>query len=377
MNRRRLLIGLLGLVVLIACSQGWRRWQLAHPDRSHTMTALTQDMRTYCVGRLLIDLPQHTTSKSRSSGARIGDLNLSVTTGVSREQFDQMVEKRWLEVQGLKGRGVRYLSIPAEHFEPIPGSAIFAYGFRKADGPDVNGVWGSNIFHDAEGYFWEHGTLFEIKQNLNGKDEIAKLLPRLRARALDEIPSQPGLCLNGAFISGFYDMQERENLLWAFKLPRNMGLVVKHNRVGRPQPSLLERNSEAEQEMAAFIARVLSQPGVEAGREVYRAAARSVQGLDGEEYSMGGAEKKSANSFTTNIAAEWEFPGQGLPIAVPNISLSLGSTYRTSQRPASLGAFPNHEDAPNGPTEAEFFEVWDAVINSVRIRPHALTPPPK
>jgi len=54
----------------------------------------------------------------------------------------------------------------------------------------------------------------------------------------------------------------------------------------------------------------------------------------------------------------------------------MGSTFRTSSKPLSLGAFPEAQDTPDGPTEAEFFEVWDAVVASVRFRPGALTLPP-
>ncbi len=342
------------------------------------MTILTQDMRTHCVGRLLIDLPQHTTWKSRSSGARIGNLNLSVTTGVSREQFDQMVKKRWLEVQAIKAdsSGTPYMK-QSERIDHSEHGLILAYAFEQIHVPDINGVWKDQVFHNAEGYFWDRGTLFEIKQKLNGKDDIAKLFPRLRARAPDEIPSQPGLCLNGAFISGFYDMQERENLIWPFQLPRNMGLVVKHNRVGRPQPSLLERELESRGAATAWLNAMLK-PGDVYEEHLFRRAQHQIGELIGDELVSGELEGRQEYGYDTSIGGVWEFSGQGAPSPVPQIELNLNArNFDTSYIPSPAGGFPKPEDAPNGPTEAEFFEVWDAVINSVRIRPNALTPPPK
>ena len=48
-------------LVLGVCAWGWKKVRLAYPDRTHPMTALTKNMRTHCVGRLLIDLPEGTT----------------------------------------------------------------------------------------------------------------------------------------------------------------------------------------------------------------------------------------------------------------------------------------------------------------------------
>ncbi|WP_181466085.1 hypothetical protein [Pseudomonas aeruginosa] len=65
----------------------------------------------------------------------------------------------------------------------------------------------------------------------------------------------------------------------------------------------------------------------------------------------------------------------GCPLVLGKI-IDLETTFKTATKPAELGDFPTHDEAPAYPTEAEFFELWDTILNSVRYRPGALTPPP-
>lgn len=117
------------------------------------------------------------------------------------------------------------------------------------------------------------------------------------------------------------------------------------------------------------------QPGAVAGQKEYRTGARTIRNLAGEEYVMGGTEGLNAQSFKTNIGGEWAYPGRGGTHAQPSIDLGMDTTFITARRPSSLGGFPDPEDAPGVLTEAEFFEVWDAVIASVRPRPIVLAQP--
>jgi hypothetical protein len=375
--RRHLLHAVFVFLALGACIYGWHQWRLTHPDRSYAMSELTQNMQTHCVGRLLIDLPAGTTWTPHASGAQLGDVTLSVTTGVSQREFLEQVERRWKEVEARQSNS-EDIKRPAERSSPLDNSAVFTYGFRHADGPDFYGVWRNDINYDAEGYFWRDGTLFKIKPQLNGTEEIAKLLPRLHARATDEIPKNPGICLSGAFVEGYYDLAdgEQEDVNWGFVLPRKLGVVVRHALVWTPGLPMLEKRRESDIEVAGLIARLLSEPGVVAGRKEYRAAKRVVGDLAGEEYVMAGTEGEGPHEFKTNAGGEWDFVGRGTPTPLPSINLAMDTTYLTSQKPSSLGDFPNAENVSGGPTEAEFFEIWDAIINSVRFRPGALTPPP-
>ncbi|WAB90555.1 T6SS immunity protein Tli4 family protein [Pseudomonas citronellolis] len=342
------------------------------------MTALTQNMRTHCVGRLLIDLPEDSTWGPNASGATIGGIKLAVETDMSHEQFKDYIEQRWQEIEAKKSSSKRYVQRPAERTSPLGDSAVFTYGFRRVEGPDVDGVYRNNIFHDAEGYYWNAGTLFKLGPALNGTQDIANLLPRLHARKPDETPLQPGLCLNGAFVSGYYDFNESEQVSWSFSLPRNIGITIRHTKVSAPATSLLQRELESRGEAEAYIAAFLK-PGDTFEEHLFRKAMRQVGELSGEELVAGSVENTGIDKYETFIGANWGFPGQGSPSLLPKIELNSGTPrFLTTYIPSPAGGFPRPEDTPDGPTEAEFFEVWDAVVGSIRFRPDALisSPPP-
>lgn len=355
-----------------------RNWVDTKYDRIYPMTELTQKMQTHCVGRLLIDLPEGTTWESNESSAQLGGyLGLSVTTGVTEVEYGSLVEVRWQEIQALKGSSTRFSDRPAQKASPLEHSAVFSYSFRENEGPDLDGVVRKEVFHDAEGYLWRDGTLFKLGPMLNGAEDITRWLPRLHARKNDEVPNKPGLCLNGSFVESYYDLSgPPEEVSWKFSLPRKLGLVIRHTKVWEPNQPMLERYREAESEYAGLVASELAKPGVVIGRKEYRAEKRSVGNLDGDEYVVGGTEGVSAQKFKTNVGGEWSFPGVVSPSPMPSINIDLGTTFQTTTRPAELGDFPSHDDAPGHPTEAEFFELWDTILNSIRYRPGALTPPP-
>lgn len=62
------------------------------------------------------------------------------------------------------------------------------------------------VFHEAEGYLWRDNTLFTFGRTLNAAEDILRWLPRLYTRKNNEIPDRPGLCLNGAFVESYYDL---------------------------------------------------------------------------------------------------------------------------------------------------------------------------
>ncbi|WP_269961905.1 T6SS immunity protein Tli4 family protein [Pseudomonas citronellolis] len=377
MTRKHILLSLIATAMLLgACAYGWRQWRLAHPDRSHEMTALTQNLRTHCVGRLLIDLPEGSTWKPDASGATIGGIKLAVETDISQEWFKDYIEQRWQEIEAKKSRSKRYVQRSAERTSPLTNSAVFTYGFRRVEGPDVDGVYRNNIFHDAEGYYWVDGTLFKLGPALNGQEKIAALLPRLYARKADEIPFSPGLCLNGGFVRGYYDLGESEEVSWGFSLPRNMGIAVRHTKVSTPATSLFQRERESRDEAAAYLSALLK-PEETFKEHLFRQATRQVGELRGEELIVGSVEDTGVDKYVTSIDGIWEYTGKGAPSFQPQIKLILDTpSFLTTYIPSPAGGFPKWEDTPDGPTEAEFFEVWDTVVASVRFRPGALTPPP-
>jgi len=340
------------------------------------MTELTKNMQTHCVGRLLIDLPQGSHWKNDASSARIDDLSIEVKTRVTYEEYVAHVEKRWGEIASM--RLDEDLNRPAERMTSEGGDQVFIYDFMRLNTPDIDGRWREWIAYDIESYAWRNGTFFKIGPGSRRKPEILAILPRLHARLDNEIPNRPGLCLSGAFIDGYYDLKngEREEASWGFKLPKKLGLVVRHTKVWSPQETLFERQRESEGEVLAYLA-ALIKPGDTYEQHVFRKAARSVRGLNGEEIVAGSVEDSGKQGYLSTVGGTWEYPGAGNESPAPAIEVSIDTPeVKTSYIPSPAGGFPKPADMPEGLTEAEFFEVYDAIINSIRPRPGAFAPPP-
>ncbi|HCT2497736.1 TPA: hypothetical protein OUI18_002356 [Pseudomonas aeruginosa] len=369
---------LLGIAIAVSF-YALRYWGDSKLHRNYPMTELTKKMQTHCVGRLLIDLPEGTEWEPTASGAHLdGYLAISVTTGVSEADYAILMEKRWAEIEAEEKKSTRLAPRSANKRNPLKNSAVFIYNYVWVEGPDLNGVMRKEVFHEAEGYLWRDNTLFTFGRTLNAAEDILRWLPRLYTRKNNEIPDRPGLCLNGAFVESYYDLNAPfESVSWGFRLPKELGLVVRHAKVWEPEQPMLERYREGEDEFTGLLAKDLAKPGVVAGRKEYRARKRNVGDLEGDERVVGGTEGRGNwKYFKTNIGGEWSFPGAGSPYPMPSVGIDLETTFKTATKPAELGDFPTHDEAPAYPTEAEFFELWDTILNSVRYRPGALTPPP-
>lgn len=358
----------------------WSQLKSNYPDRSYKVSKLTKNMHTQCVGRLLIDLPAGTTWAAQASDTQLANLKVSVTTGVSAEQYNELVEARWKEVQALKSDifGTAYLR-PSERISIPGGGVVFAYEFENIDGlAEDDKTVVKKLFHQAEGFLLRNETLFKITQSNNGKDIIPDLFPRLHARANDEFPTRPGLCLSGAFVDDYYDVLhgEEEEVSWRFSLPLNLNLIVRHSKVWQPAESLLQRDKSSLGEAISYMAFTPKSKDKYKQHE-FRRAERQVGDLKGEEGVSGATEGESKSGYKTSISGVWEFPGLIMPSPQPQVSVRLTTPeYSTISAPIPGGGFPATDDLSEGPDEEQFFEIWNAVIESVRFRPGALAPAP-
>lgn len=377
MQYRKSIRTLIALIALVACAWGWHYWRQTYSEPAYTMTSLTKDMKTLCIGRILMDVPSGTTWEPKASWARIGGASISSRTGVDRAQFEALVESRWRELQDLKTDSGEIPLRVAERVSPGLDRVVFSYGFERIDGPDAFGVHGSRIFYDAHGFQWIDGTLVEFSPQLHGKEAIIDLMGRTRARRGDEFPNQPGLCLDGVFIAGYYAQAHTESTAWLLELPRGLRARIEVTQVGAPAKSYFERDRESLVAWADFIANAVK-PGETYAGHHYRKRQRDVGGLVGDEEVSGEVEGSEKFGYSTDIGGLWEYPGDGPAALAPQIRITMGTPrFKTTYVPTPAGGFPRPEDTPDGPFAEEFFETWDAMIGSVRLRPVALTKAPR
>jgi hypothetical protein len=195
------------LVALAAC--GNKPAPLTQQEKQ-TVAELTANLKTRCVGRYLVDMPE---GMQVSGYTRIQGIAIDAKA-MSRDAYQREIAKREAELKATK--------------------SIDAYSFLYADGE----AWGTNTryfisrgttYDDPgnrviEGYKWDRG--YRIKMKVEGSDFtdpdqthdpivmqmtvkndvpqktnlVFGLLEKVRGRADGEIPTEPGLCFYGGFL---------------------------------------------------------------------------------------------------------------------------------------------------------------------------------
>jgi hypothetical protein len=339
---------------LAAC--GYKPAPLTQQEEQ-TVSELTTNLKTRCVGRYLIDLPG---DMLVSGYATIQDVNVE-TQEMSRDAYQRKITQRQAELKATK-------SIDAYPFLYASGDArgsdtwYFIYRGTVHDDPGRRFI---------EGYKWDHGYRIKLKIEAadftnpdQTKDPIVKqmtvkndvpekthlvfsLLAKVRGRAGDEIPSEPGLCFSGGFLSGNAtgDQFVRE---W-FSLTGKPDVFFEMATDTDPQgnTSLLQRGQETHTFIEKAGGRVLRKGSVDLSNmkaDEWLVAGPTPAGLDGHMFSI------EANATTSGINTPF--------LALDMINGGVNRDDRGIKiEKSSL-------------TEGEAIELWDAVSRTLRPRPN-------
>ncbi|MGZ7915831.1 T6SS immunity protein Tli4 family protein, partial [Pseudomonas aeruginosa] len=181
--------------------------------------------------------------------------------------------------------------------------------------------------------------------------EISRALARnLRSRAPKEIPSEPGFCIDHAYIAGDSFQVERFGVGVTF--PEHPGARFEfRSSTGAELNSLLER-------VDGFVQNMLS---TFAGMETLRKGKHPVGSLPGEEYLVAGSDK-GQRGYTFM----WEVQGKEESLTEPNLTAGLAVLERSNEN----GKPP----PPAFKSDKEALELWDTIVDSIRVRPTSSSP---
>lgn len=357
----------------------------SQPDRSHPPMEITNNPQTYCIGRVLIDLPQSLSlnspdvAASISGNLKLDGMRITTRTNVSKAEFEQLVNARWKEVQSYKTPSGKPYAQPSARHNIRTNGVLLAFKHRmiRSNARWVNGQreFDNLMVNEAEGYFWDNGTMFVVKDGGydNVNEKIANVLSQMSHMRLGDIPDEPGICVNGGFIALHYRSMT-ESYLWSATLPRGLSVSFYSGTDVREKPmlSLFSGLPRANLENSSMVY----------GTRQYRAAHRSDGHLPADEIingvTKGYEEPGSRPSYKTSIEGRWEYMGQRPPNAAPfvRVEMELGP-IKTDHRPADMGGFPAKTENAIHPTQEEFMAVWDMIMGSIRFYPGALNNAPK
>jgi hypothetical protein len=319
---------------------------------------MTEKMRTLCVGRYLVDVPEHadvslsgemisgftidTVEESESAfqarmSAREAEIKARGADGNSNGEGG-MVEARDLQTIGLLGRSFIYGR----------SRGYLMAGDRRIDMESVS----------VEAHAHIGGLSFSLAAT--GTEEASAreaeaLLARLRVRGEDEIPTVPGFCIwRGVFVEPLPE-HKNEHIVFHLGLPGHpdMGLALSSIAGGNTDDGLLARVAATDAESSADeMLRVTK----------LRSGKRDINGIAGEEV----LERVRELNFTTGYGFMWEAPGVSDDLSQPYLLLNMetGTNPRPGGKPVDSSL---HEDA--------VLALWDSILSSIRLRKSDQPPP--
>lgn len=166
---------------------------------SNRLISTTEDFRPICIGRFIVDVPKN--AEIVFGPARLpveiwrkagegNDFDASIRSAVAESE-----SRRWLAYGPLKEKGSLVGTI-REGFSP---NQKIVFGVGRGDGAFYNVQ--SLIKLGSDLYLQEYEAFGEGGEYLEDVDDARQVAKRLRSRAEDEIPSDPGVCIDGAFLA--------------------------------------------------------------------------------------------------------------------------------------------------------------------------------
>jgi hypothetical protein len=319
---------------------------------------MTENMKTVCVGRYLVDVPSG--AEVSLSGERISGFAINAVEE-SEAAFRQRVAAREAEIvkrgadQNDDGEG----GMIEAHDLRIPDMIGRSFVYGRSRGYMMNGdrrVDMESVSIEVHAHMGELSfSLSATSKQESSVKEAEALLARLQERGEDEIPSVPGFCIwRGVFAEPLPE-HKNEHVILHLGLPGHpdMGLALSSTPSGQTGRSLLERVAETDAEATADeILRVTK----------LRSGKRSINGIDGEEV----LERVRELNFTTGYSFMWEARGVEDDHFQPYLMLNMetGTNPRPGGKPVDSSL---HEDA--------VLALWDSISSSIRLR-KADSPPP-
>jgi hypothetical protein len=345
----------LAATLLTACDVHPASWKTANmTPLSPRLQAALKNSKPHCFGRFLIDLPEGTT-------VAWGNTAVPITVEVAPDRAGELDATVRATEDRLK-KEPRY---------PLTKGLHLYFETRDGPLPGMKHVFSQENF-DSEGflrintYFAMGTSLVAIQARPLEKNKeraiavIEDIARRLRPRAEHEIPSEPGQCIENAFLLDRPDedkQEVRDFLSVGFRLkdPADVHLSISieaatDNEQGKPGLERLLKDSEAE-------ARREGNNNLYGVLTSFRRAKREIHDWkDGFEFLTKTPDEKGSHAHHDFWMI---FRGQVDQLYHPYVEVKMYSGVSDNQ---SGGIKPSI-------TDAEAIALWDALTSTIRVRP--------
>lgn len=349
---RKYTIWLLVLATLSAA--GAIHFQAMQKERDiATVGSMTAEMKTICVGRFLIDLPEE--AQVELTHSRIHGFDIAAFDEPTAE-FQARLTTREQEIKAKPDRlgGNENLESVTEITADggVPGK-IFVHTRNVTEGTRARGLELERYRYEGvavEALVHANGTSIDLATEDYDPDRIANmaaLVAKLVPNPTNKIPAVPGFCINRAYFLDPLKADQREQIMMFAKLPSrpDIGFMLILAAGGKPdEEGLLERDSAATSRLALFERMRLTK---------LRAGERVIGGLSGEEVIKSANEENDAKVYSF----WWEVNGSKDDVFVPHLVLRM-VTGKGKNGPV-----------PSSVSEGAALGLWNKISSSIRLRP--------
>ena len=343
--------------------------QTLTPTQQVAMNKINTEMKPYCVGRYMLDLPS--SFKAYSETASL-DKNIWAAV-ISRPEdtyktylaTKKMYHPGFVQLIALREKALRESeTIDAQDMPflkkvwPLP-SGMDGVIFERNDNEGT-----ADFIRILEGYLYTNGTVIKFqKQTINDSSSIyneqrrgrpprnyvasdvsqmQSLMARISGRDNDAIPTDPGSCITHAFIATDPTARDREdiNIGLISNSFDNIRVAVSNDNFTREENTMLDRMGEIKSNISR------SRGGIE------RKGAFSVNGLQAQEF------------LATGLQEDNDEPRYQFEMYINEMTAS----YKT---PGFMLTLDNQRMSPTSYSKEEIIAFWDTISRSVRVRPGA------
>jgi hypothetical protein len=307
---------------------------------------------------MLIDLPEE--AQAELYGARISAFNIDAFAE-GPEAFEKRVAELETEIRNKADRlGGKNNMETVRNIETDTGlrGKIFVHGREVTEGNASDGFTVEHFRYEGvamEAHVYGKGISIDVTTDFYDPDRVdylEKLVSQLVANPTSRVPSEPGFCIDHAYIRNPLSAEEGERIMMAVKLPSRPDIGINFDTIAGTKPDahgLLERGRASRARLSPVLsARVTD----------LRAAPRTIGGVTGDEL----VQRVIENNLAIVYGFHWEVIGTEDNVFMPDISLMM-VTGRGEEEPVRSSL-----------AEPAALALWDRIVSTVRVRPAA---PPK
>jgi len=343
--------------------------QTLTPSQQEAMNKINAEMKPYCVGRYMLDLPSSFAAYSETA-----PLDKNIWAAIISRPEDmyktylatkKMYHPGFVQLMALREKALRESeTIDAQDMPflkkvwPLP-DGMDGLIFERNENESV-----SDAMRILEGYLYTNGVVIKLQkqtvndsalryerqrngdpiQNYVAKDvnQMQSLMARISGRDNDVIPVKPGSCITHAFIATDLTARDREdiNIGLISNTFDNIRIAVSNDNFTREENTVLDRMGEIKSNISR------SRGGIE------RKGAFSVNELQAQEF------------LATGLQEDNDEPRYQFEMYINEMTAS----YKT---PGFMLTLDNQRMSPTSYSKEEIITFWDTVSRSVRLRPGA------